>query len=182
MHFVPSKLFLTKGVGTHKLELRSFEMALRDAGIEKCNLVRVSSILPPRCKIISRKQGEPMLQPGQITFAVLAQISTSEPHRLIAASIGVAQPAEEDAYGYLSELHANGMNDKAAGDFSEDMAAAMLASTLGIEFNEDASWDEKEQVFRVSGKIVRTSNITQSAVGHSQGLYTTVITAAIYLF
>ena len=182
MHFVPSKLFLTKGVGTHKLELRSFEMALRDAGIEKCNLVRVSSILPPRCKIISRKQGEPMLQPGQITFAVLAQISTNEPHRLIAASIGVAQPAEEDAYGYLSELHANGMNDKAAGDFSEDMAAAMLASTLGIEFNEDASWDEKEQVFRVSGKIVRTSNITQSAVGHSQGLYTTVITAAIYLF
>ena len=182
MHFVPSKIFLTKGVGTHKLELRSFEMALRDAGIEKCNLVRVSSILPPRCKIISRKQGEPMLQPGQITFAVLAQISTNEPHRLIAASIGVAQPAEEDAYGYLSELHANGMNDKAAGDFSEDMAAAMLASTLGIEFNEDASWDEKEQVFRVSGKIVRTSNITQSAVGHSQGLYTTVITAAIYLF
>ena len=182
MHFVPSKIFLTKGVGTHKLELRSFEMALRDAGIEKCNLVRVSSILPPRCKIISRKQGEPMLQPGQITFAVLAQISTNEPHRLIAASIGVAQPAEEDAYGYLSELHAHGMNDKAAGDFSEDMAAAMLASTLGIEFNEDASWDEKEQVFRVSGKIVRTSNITQSAVGHSQGLYTTVITAAIYLF
>ena len=182
MHFVPSKIFLTKGVGTHKLELRSFEMALRDAGIEKCNLVRVSSILPPRCKIISRKQGEPMLQPGQITFAVLAQISTNEPHRLIAASIGVAQPAEEDAYGYLSELHANGMNDKAAGDSSEDMAAAMLASTLGIEFNEDASWDEKEQVFRVSGKIVRTSNITQSAVGHSQGLYTTVITAAIYLF
>ena len=85
MHFVPSRIFLTKGVGTHKLELRSFEMALRDAGIEKCNLVRVSSILPPRCKIISRKQGEPMLQPGQITFAVLAQISTNEPHRLIAA-------------------------------------------------------------------------------------------------
>ena len=134
---------MTKGVGTHKLELRSFEMALRDAGIEKCNLVRVSSILPPRCKLISRKQGEPMLQPGQITFAVLAQIATNEPHRLIAASIGLAQPAEDDAYGYLSELHANGMNDKAAGDFSEDMAAAMLAllaTALGSSSNSSASF------------------------------------------
>jgi arginine decarboxylase len=182
MHFVPSKIFLTKGVGTHKHELRSFELALRDAGIEKCNLVTVSSILPPRCKIISRKQGEPMLQPGQITFAVIARISTNEPHRLIAASIGVAQPADEDAYGYLSELHAYGMNDTTAGNFSEDMAAAMLGTTLGVDFNEDAGWDEKEQVFRMSGKIVRTSNCTQTAVGHPQGLYSTVITAAICLF
>lgn len=182
MHFVPSKIFLTKGVGTHKHELRSFELALRDAGIEKCNLVTVSSILPPRCRIISRKQGEQMLQPGQITFAVLARISTNEPHRLIAASIGVAQPADEDAYGYLSELHAYGMNDTTAGEFAESMAAAMLASTQGIEFNEDESWDAQEKVFRLSGKIVRTSNCTQTAVGHPQGLYTTVVAAAICLF
>src|SRR6266404_5341259 len=156
MHFVPSKIFLTKGVGTHKHELRSFELALRDAGIEKCNLVTVSSILPPRCKIISRKQGEQLLQPGQITFAVIARLSTNEPHRLIAASIGVAQPAAEDAYG---------MNDTTSGNFSEDMAAAMVGTTLGVDFNEDASWDEKEQVFRMSGKIVRTSNCTQKAEG-----------------
>jgi len=182
MHFVPSKLYLTKGVGTHKHELRSFEMALRDAGIEKCNLVHVSSILPPRCKIISRKQGEPMLQAGQITFAVVARIATNEPHRLIAASIGVAAPAEEDAYGYLSEHHGYGMNDTSAGNYAEDMAAAMLASTLGVEFNEDASWDEKEEVFRVSGKIVRTTNVTQTAVGNPQGMYTTVLAAAILLF
>jgi len=182
MHFVPSKIFLTKGVGTHKHELRSFELALRDAGIEKCNLVTVSSILPPRCKIISRKQGEPMIQPGQITFAVIARLCTNEPHRLIASSIGVAQPTGEEEYGYLSELHAYGMNDRTAGDFAEDMAAAMLASTLGVDFNEDASWDEKEEVFRVSGKIVRTSNCTQTAVGNTQGLYTTVISAGIMFF
>ena len=181
MHFVPSKIFLTKGVGPHKHELRSFELALRDAGIEKCNLVTVSSILPPRCKIISRKQGEQLLQPGQITFAVIARISTNEPHRLIAASIGVAQPADEDAYGYLSELHAYGMNDTTAGNFSEDMAAAMLGTTLGVDFNEDAGWDEKEQVFRMSGKIVRTTNVTQSAIGNKDGLWTTTIAVAVLL-
>ncbi|NQU09698.1 arginine decarboxylase, pyruvoyl-dependent [bacterium] len=182
MHFVPTRAFLTKGVGTHKHELRSFEMALRGAGIEKCNLVTVSSILPPRCRIISRKQGEQQLQPGQITFAVMARLTTSEPHRLIAASIGVAQPADEEAYGYLSELHAYGMNDTTAGDFSEEMAAAMLASTLGVDYNEEADWDEKEEVFKISGRIVRTSNITQTAIGHTQGLHTTVVAAAIYLF
>jgi arginine decarboxylase len=182
VHFTPTRLFLTNGVGTHKHELRSFELALRDAGIEKCNLVSVSSILPPRCKIISRKQGEPLLQPGQITFAVMARLSTSEPHRLIAASIGIAQPSEEDAYGYLSELHAYGMNDTTAGTLAEDLAAGMLASTLGVEFNEDGSWDEKEKVFRISSKIVRTSNITQTAIVPSKGLYTTVLAAAILLF
>ena len=181
MQFVPSKLFLTKGVGTHKLELRSFEMALRDASIEKYNLVPVSSILPPRCKIIPRKQGEQSLQPGQMTFAVISRISTNEPHRLIATSIGVAVPANEDDYGYLSEIHRYGMNDQAAGDLAEDMAAAMLASTQGVEFDEDADWDQKQEVFKISGKIVRTTNVTQSAVGTSAG-WTTVIAAAIYIF
>jgi arginine decarboxylase len=182
MHFVPSKMFLTRGVGVHKHELRSFELALRDAGIERCNLVHVSSILPPRCKIISRKQGEPLIQPGQITFAVTARLSTNEPHRLIAASIGVAQPADEDAYGYLSEWYSYGQNDTQAGNFAEELAASMLATTQGVEFNEDASWDEKEEVYKLSGKIVRTSNVTQTAVGNSQGLYTTVIAAGIMLF
>ncbi len=182
MHFVPSRIFFTKGVGTHKHELRSFELALRDAGIEKCNLVHVSSILPPRCKIISRKQGQPLIQPGQITFAVTARLCTNEPHRLIAASIGVAQPAEEDAYGYLSEWYSYGQNETQAGNFSEELAASMLASTKGIEFDEDASWDEKEEVYKLSGKIVRTMNCTQTAVGNAQGLYSTVVAAGILLF
>jgi arginine decarboxylase len=180
MQFVPTKLFLTKGVGTHKHELRSFEMALRDAGIAMCNLVNVSSILPPRCKIIPRKQGEQLIQPGQMTFAVIARISTNEPHRLIAASIGVAVPASEDDYGYLSELHTYGMNDQTAGDLAEDMAAAMLASTQGVEFNEDADWDQKQEVFKISGKIVKTTNVTQSAIGTSQ--WTTVVAAGIFIF
>ncbi len=182
MHFVPSKMFLTKGVGVHKYELRSFELALRDAGIEKCNLVHVSSILPPRCKIISRKQGEQLIQPGQITFAVTSRLSTNEPHRLIAASIGVAQPADEDQYGYLSEWYAYGQNEDQAGDFAEEIAASMLASTQGIEFNEDASWDEKEKAYKLSGKIVRTSNCTQTAMGNPQGLYTSVVAAGILIF
>ncbi len=177
---VPRKLFFTKGVGTHKEELRSFEFALRDAGIEKCNLVHVSSILPPRCKIISRTQGLKELTPGGITFCVLARCSTNEPRRLIAASIGCAIPSDRNQYGYLSEHHAYGQTEKEAGDYAEDLAAAMLASTLGIEFDEDKSWDERKEIYRISDKIVRSSNVTQSSIVKAG--WSTVVAAAVFLF
>ena len=181
MFQVPKRVFLTKGVGSHKDELRSFELALRNAGIEKCNLVSVSSILPPGCRIVSRKQGLKQLIPGAITFAVIARISSNEPRRLLAASIGLAMPAAKDTYGYISEHHAFGQTEKHAGDYSEDLAAAMLASTLGVEFDEEKAWDEKKEIFRISNKIVRTSNITQSAVVKKKG-YTTCVAVAVFLF
>lgn len=178
---VPKRVFFTKGVGTHKEELRSFELALRDAKIEKCNLVQVSSILPPRCKIVSMNEGVKDLEPGMITYVVLSRCASNEPHRLIAASVGCAIPTDKNAYGYLSEHHAYGQSDKNAGDYAEDLAAAMLASTLGIEFDEDKSWDEKKAVYRISDKIVKTTNITQSAIVKSGFGYTTVIAAAVFL-
>ena len=99
MSFVPSKIFFTKGVGRHKEYLSSFELALRDAKIEGCNLVTVSSIFPPHCKRISVEEGVKFLCPGEITFAVMARNSTNEFNRLIAASVGVAIPADETQYG-----------------------------------------------------------------------------------
>lgn len=179
---VPKKMFLTKGVGTDKAELRSFELALRDAGIEKCNLVSVSSILPPECRIISKNEGLKEVVPGMLTFVVLARCSSNEPHRLIAASIGCAKPADPNAYGYLSEHHAYGETEKVAGDFAENIAVSMLASTLGIEFKEDKPWSEKKEEFRISNEIVRTTNITQSAVVSPGENYATVIAAAVFIF
>ena len=178
--FVPKKVFFTKGVGTHKEELRSFEIALRDAKIEKCNLVQVSSILPPQCKIVSINEGIKELLAGAITFVVISRCASNETHRLIAASVGCAIPTDKNAYGYLSEHHAYGQSDKIAGDYAEDLAAAMLASTLGIEFDEDKSWDQKKEVYRISDSIVKTTNITQSAIVKNG--FTTVIAAAVFLF
>lgn len=179
---VPKKIFFTKGVGTHREELRSYELALRDAGIEKCNVVQVSSILPPGCKWISRNEGLKDLIPGMLTFCVMSRCSSNEPHRLIAASVGCGIPADPDAYGYLSEHHAFGQNEKIAGDYAEDLAAAMLASTLGIELDEDKGWDENKEVYRISDKIVKTTNVTQSAVVGAPGLYSTVLASAVFRF
>ncbi len=179
--YVPSKIFFTKGVGRHKDYLSSFEAALRSAGVEICNLVTVSSIFPPGCKRIPREDGLKEIQPGQITFTVMARNSTNEPNRLIAASIGCAIPADGTQYGYLSEYHPYGVKEKIAGDYAEDLAAQMLATTLGVEFDPETDWNEREQVFRMSTKIVKTFNITQTAEGNKNGLWTTVLTAAILL-
>jgi len=179
---VPKKLFFTKGVGMHKAELRSFDLALRDAGIEKCNIVRVSSILPPECKFVSKNEGLKEIVPGMLTFAVMSRCSSNEPHRLIAATIGCAVPSDPNAYGYFSEHHAYGQSEKVAGDYAEDLAVSMLASTLGIEIDEDKDWDDQENVFKIKDKIVRTSNVTQSAVVSPDGKYCTVVAAAVFVF
>lgn len=177
----PTKIFFTKGVGVHKDKLSSFELALRDAGIAHCNLVLVSSIFPPGCKRINREEGVKLLAPGEVIFVVYARNETNEPNRLIAASVGVAIPADFAQHGYLSEHQSFGENDEKAGDYAEDLAASMLATTLGIEFDPNQAWDEREQIYKMSGKIVRTSNITQSAIGNKDGLWTTVFAAGVFI-
>lgn len=179
--YVPKRMFFTHGVGHHREELRSFEMALRDAQIERYNLVHVSSILPPHCKIIPRAEGLKCLFPGQIVFCVMARSSTNEARRLLASSIGCAIPNDPNTYGYLSEHHSFGQNEKEAGDYSEDLAASMLASSLGLEFDDAMAWDEKEQYWKMSGQIFRTRNETQTAIAKGNG-YTTVVSAGVLLF
>jgi arginine decarboxylase len=181
-NLVPKKMFFTKGVGRHKDYLQSFEMALRDAGIAEYNLVQVSSIYPPYCKRVSKEEGKKYLSPGQVVFCVMARNSTNEPNRLIAASVGLAQPSDPSQHGYLSEHHSFGETEEKAGEYAEDLAATMLASILGLEFNPNAAWDEREQVYKSSGKIIRTTNITQSAEGNKDGLWTTVVAAAVFIF
>jgi len=180
-YIVPQKVFFTKGVGCHKDRLASFELALRQAGIEKCNLVYVSSILPPNCRIIARRAGLKLLEPGQITFCVMAKNETAEPNRLLSAAIGVAMPSDRSHYGYLSEHHAFGEKGEKSGDYAEDLAATMLATTLGVPFDPDLAWDERKQVYKASSHIFKTTNLCQSSEGHKDGLWTTVIAAAVFL-
>jgi len=178
---IPKKVLLTKGMGKHKQKLHSFELALRKAGIAPFNLVRVSSILPVGCKFVNREKGLNELKPGEIVYVVISENATNEPNRLIATSIGIAIPADRELYGYISEHHSFGQSDEVAGNYAEDLAASMLASTLGIEFDPDIAWDERKQVYKMQQKIVKSRNITQSALGDKNGLWTTVIAAAVFI-
>ncbi len=179
--FTPGRLFLTRGVGRHREKLPSFELALRDAGIQKYNLVHVSSIFPPGCEIIDREEGLKELDAGEIVFCVMSRESNNEPGRRLAASIGLAIPQKVGYYGYLSEHHSLGQTEKVAGDYAEDLAAEMLASTLGIEFDVDSNYDEKRDIFRMDGRIVNTRNATAFASVDEGGRWTTVLAAAVFV-
>ena len=179
---VPKAIWFTNGVGVHKDRLSSFELALRDADVEVANLVTVSSIFPPHCKEISRKEGAKLIRPGQIVHCVLARQDTNEANRLITASIGLARPSDPKNYGYLSEHHSYGETGKKAGDYAEDLAATMLATTLGIEFDPEKAYDERKEVYRMSGQIVRTRSTVQSAEGNKLGKWTTVVALGVFIF
>lgn len=178
---IPKQIFFTKGVGIHKDKLASFELALRKAGIEKCNLVYVSSIFPPNCRIIPRSRGLKFIRPGQITFCVMARNETNEPNRLISSAVGLAVPKDRKHYGYISEHHSFGETARKAGDYAEDLAATMLATTLGISFDPDEAWDSRKQVYNASNYIFKSTNICQSAEGDKTGKCTTVVAAAVML-
>jgi arginine decarboxylase len=182
---VPSRFFLTKGKGQHKEKLASFERALRVAGIAPFNLVKASSIIPPHCRLISKKEGLKLLKPGQIVFLVMSENATNEAQRLISASIGVAIPNDPNYYGYLSEHHQFGQDDKEAGEYVEDLGAYMLATTLGVdlgvEFDTEQIWNEQKNIYQISDKVtLTTKNITQTTQGQ-KGFWTTAIAAAIFI-
>jgi len=181
LDLVAKKLFLTKGKGVHEDRLTSFEYALRDAGISGTNIVLISSIFPPGAKLVPRAEGLKLIRAGQVLFTIYSRNQTDEPHRLISASVGIAQPSDIKRYGYLSEYEAFGQNEKKAGDYAEDIAAQMLASSLGIKFDIDKSWDEKRQQWKISGQIYKSMNVTQTAVGDKDGRWTTVFAAAVLI-
>jgi arginine decarboxylase len=178
---VPKKAFIVKGNGIHKDKLASFEAALRDAGIEKFNLVYVSSIFPPECKLIRKEEALAQLKPGQVIFCVMARTETNEPNRLISAAIGLAVPKDQQHYGYISEHHAFGEVAEKSGNYAEDLAATMLATTLGIPFDPELAWDERKQVYKTSGHIFRTQHFVQSDLGNKDGLWTTVISTVVFI-
>ncbi len=173
--YVPKRIFFTKGVGVHREELHSFELALRDAGIEKCNLVKVSRIMPPGCKVVSRPNGLKELKPGAITFCVMSRCCSTEMRRCSHASVAVR--AGEGRQG--TSASTSFARRKNWPGICEDLAAAMLASTSELT-QRRREWDEKKELFRISGKIVRTLNSTQSSIV-KQSLHPPSA-AAVFLF
>ncbi len=136
--------------------MASLEQALRDAGIAPFNLVKVSSIFPPYCQLVAKEEGLKALKPGQIVYLVMSENSTNEAHRLISASVGIAIPNNPVHYGYLSEHHSFGQSEKEAGVYAEQLAAYMLATTLGKNFDINQIWEQEQEK-----KLLEISSLTK---------------------
>jgi arginine decarboxylase len=178
---IPKEVFFTRGIGRHRHKLQSFQTALRNAGIAICNLVSVSSIFPANCKIILRRRGIAKLRAGEITYCVMSRSDTNEPSQRCCAGVGLAVPASGEHYGYISEFHGHGKNHRQVEDLVEDMAVTMLATTLGIEFDPDKTYDERKEIYRMSGKIFKKRTMVQVAEAHDDEGWTTVVAAAVFI-
>lgn len=178
---VPVQAYLTRGVGVHREELVAFELALRDAGIAAQNLVAVSSILPPACTLIERAEGEKCLQPGQILHVVLSREESNEPHRVLGASIGIARPADRSQHGFIAEHGAFGLPEPEIASHAEDLAVTMLASTMGVEFDENLDAQGRATALKARGLIAHQDAIAAVAQGDAEGRWTVVVAAAVFI-
>lgn len=176
---VPRQIFFTTGVGMHQEKLTSFEMALRHAQIARYNLVRISSILPPHCEFVERKDGVKGLQAGEIVFCVLSKASSNEPGNKLGASVGVAVPKDRSMYGYIAEHQGFGQSASGVGEHAEDLAAQMLATALGISFDPEAARSERRNRRRLSGHAVESRSYEMVSEVPDQGFWTTVVAAAV---
>src|SRR6266851_8619399 len=112
----------------------------------------------------------------------LVSVSSILPANCEMAGIGLARPKDPGHYGYISEHHCFGMTEAETTDYVEDLAATMRASTLGIEFNPDAAWDERKRVYEMSDLLVDSLSITAFAEGASNHDWTCAVAAAVFRF
>jgi arginine decarboxylase len=182
MKIVPTKFFLTKGVGVHEKDMRAFEEALRDAGINTCNLIKTSSVIAPGCKRISMEEGMKLIPPGQITFAVLARSETNEPGQIVTAGIAMAQPKDRAVHGYLTEV------EEAIGRTAEDveqdcieMAIENLIGEYDPKFDGESVYRKGKKNYNIKGQDIAVDCLVASAQGAEKNKYTVVLVAAVFI-
>ena len=162
------KVFFTKGVGVHRNNIFSFELALRDAGIEGCNLVPVSSIFPPGCILISKEEGLKYLKDGAITFCVMARTETNK-NEMVSNAVGLCRLENADYHGYFFENYSSGKNSENCGLEAESLSEEMLITYL-----------ERSNVRPKQADDIKKTNICQFAKG-KKGVWTTIISVAVFI-
>lgn len=179
---IPRKVFLTKGHGTHRHRLQSFELALRDAGIASCNLVNVSSIFPPHCELISRTEGISLLQPGEITYCVLSKVHTKNPGD-IGATVGVAIPNSSEEYGYIAEYQEECQSEESLKEIVEELAILMLATTKGVAPDESSKGNHlsDEQIIHQFKHKMKTDSVADTIRHTDPDRWSTVIAVAVFI-
>ncbi len=186
MNLVPKCFFLTRGKGTAKDKLHSFELALRDAGISPYNLVKVSSIIPPGCRQISKEEGLKKLSPGGIVFCVLSENFTNEKSRIIGSSVGIALPADPLQVGYISEHHSTGESEIECGIHAEYLAAIMLITLMGKDVEHHEIFErrrKKKDHYKLEvghlQEVEKTMHICQVMDGCDNSRWCSTVAAAV---
>lgn len=126
---IPKEFFVTSGKAISPVsQLNAFDRALKNAGIAQCNLVQVSSILPPGCKEGKLRK----IPAGSIIHTVMAKMDGTEGMTI---SAGIAWAWEKKRkYGLVAEAH--GQMDQKSLKVTLDWKLREMAKTRGIEIGE----------------------------------------------
>jgi arginine decarboxylase len=177
---VPKGVFLTKGVGIHSERLNSFEEALREARISSFNLVTVSSIVPPHCRLLDIQEGLRLMSPGQLTFSVMSRGDSNEEGRLISAAVAILLPENPNDYGYISEFHGYGMEADEVEDWVCDQAAELYASAKGLKINWKRAWSPEDEKYTLEERSFSPKYVVSMARG-KKGKWVTTVAAAVFI-
>ena len=183
MAIVPKQFFFTKGIGIHEKDMRAFEEALRDAGVHTCNFIKTSSVIPPGCKLTIKEEGIKLLQPGQITFAIMAQSMTNEPGQMVTAGIGMAQPKDKTKHGFLTEVEE--IIGRTPEDVEQDvieMAIENLITQWNPKFDGEKVFRKGKQNYTIEGEDILVDSIVESAQGAEKNQYTVVVVLAVFIY
>jgi arginine decarboxylase len=177
-------VFFTAGRGVHEHERVAVQHALREAGVGDCNLVKVSSVIPPGCRVIDRAEAKELLRPGNIVFAVIAQAVTQEPHQRLSVGIGWAIPEQEGVPGYIAEVEeeqARGLSGDACADEVGTTAVRLLAERLRAKVDAEVPWKRHKGWFNLGRTRATAGSLTSTVVGDEKGRYTAAVALAVYL-
>jgi arginine decarboxylase len=119
----PNVHYLCAGAAEGITPLSAFDGALIAAGVGNVNLVRMSSILPPRSLEIKKPERLPY---GALVPVAYASITSPEVgpgvSRGIAAAVAVAVPLDPDLPGLIMELSSSDMDQVDAESLCREMA------------------------------------------------------------
>lgn len=100
----PTRFFLVQGSSEGFSMLNAFDGALLASGVGDTNLVKMSSILPPRCEEV--KPAPVPLPQGALVPVAYASLCSDVPGEVISSAVAIGIPKDVDRAGLIMEYSA----------------------------------------------------------------------------
>ncbi len=143
--FLAKEYSMCKGVGISDKKLPSFDKALLKAGVGNYNLVRLSSILPAKCKFVNLSDIKTHIKEGSLLPIAYSTISSDTLGDKLISTIGVGIPEDEENVGVIMEYSTKNVSVKEALNTLEEMIE---------EAFEERGWKLKEKQIIYAEAIV----------------------------
>jgi len=177
---VPKQMFFTKGVGYHRNKLQALNQRFVMPASRSATLLRYRASSRRNVRLSLRPRGSRNSKQGKSPSLFLPRgDSGTKPSGFCIRRSCTTE--KQEAIRLYQRTPWFWPDSQEGFDFAEDLAATMLASTLGIELDPDKDWNERKMVYQVGERQFVSRSTAQTARGHKDSLWTTVIACAVML-